>query len=82
MDTHNLDKFGINPNEFKVGKPFNYEPTLKKAEKYVALCLKLGGCKFLWDQWCNDMALRYPTKYKNGNHVSRVHDTYESARAA
>jgi len=82
LDTHNLAKYGIDSAEFKVGKPFKYETALKKAEKYVDLCIKLGGCEFLWNQWCNDMALRYPTKYKNGNHVSRVHDTYVSAMAA
>mgnify|MGYP003642617035 CR=1 FL=1 len=82
LDTHNLSKYGVDPNEFKVGKPFKYETALKKAEKYVDLCLEIGGCEYLWNQWCDDMALRYPTKYKNGNHVSRVHDTYISSRAA
>ena len=73
LDCHNLRRFDLSPNVFKVGKQISYNTFLKKASLYVIMCEKLGGSEYLWDSWCNALADKYPNTYKDGNEVSALH---------
>ena len=75
LDVHNLKRFGLKASAFKLGK-VKYDTALGKAKLYIKLCEELGGCKYLWDSWCELLAEKYPTKYKNAQHVSRLHRDY------
>jgi hypothetical protein len=75
LDVHNLKRFGLSASAFKLGK-VKYPTALGKAELYIKLCEDLGGCKYLWDSWCDLLAEKYPTKYKDGQQVSRLHVEY------
>ncbi len=75
LDVHNLKRFGLKASAFKLGK-VKYDTALGKAKLYIKLCEDLGGSKYLWDSWCDLLAEKYPTKYKNGQHVSRLHRDY------
>ena len=46
-----------------------------KVEAYNQICHKLGT-EYLWNQWCQFIADKYPTKWVDGDHVSMVHYTY------
>ena len=75
LDVHNLKRFGLKASAFKLGK-VKYDTALGKAKLYIKLCEDLGGSKYLWDSWCDLLSEKYPTKYKNGQHVSRLHRDY------
>ena len=75
LDVHNLRRFGLSPTAFKMGK-VKYDTALGKAKLYIKICEDLGGCEYLWDSWCNLLAEKYPNKYKDGQHVSRLHQEY------
>lgn len=75
LDVHNLKRFGLSENTFKLGKT-SYATALKKAKLYVKTCEELGGTQSLWDSWCNLIAEKYPNTYRDGNHVSKLHMDY------
>ena len=76
LDVHNLKRFGLSPNTFKLPKKLGYDTALRKAELYLKTLEDLGGCEYLWDSWCNFIADLYPKRYDDGEHVSRCHVTY------
>lgn len=71
FDVHNCREFNVKPSDFSLGK--TYSKNLEKAEKYLNTCEKTGGCAFLWDNWCQGIYEKYPKKYANADHVSRLH---------
>jgi len=75
IDSHNVTMFGVNPNALKMGK-VKAEKALEKAKMYLDLCEKLGGTEFLWDNWCNFVAVRHPKHFQDGNDVSARHCSY------
>lgn len=75
LDVHNLRRFGLKPQTFKT-YGLKYDTALGKAKLYVKVCEDLGGCEYLWNSWCDLLAEKYPNKYKNGQHVSRLHKDY------
>lgn len=75
LDVHNLNRFGLSPNVFKLGK-VKYDTALKKAKLYTTTLENIGGCEYLWDSWCIFMADKYPKRYTNAEHVSRLHVEY------
>ena len=75
LDVHNLRRFGLSPQAFKT-YGLKYDTALGKAKLYVKVCEDLGGCEYLWNSWCDLLAEKYPNKYKNGQHVSRLHKDY------
>ena len=75
LDVHNLRRFGLKPQAFKT-YGLKYDTALGKAKLYVKVCEDLGGCEYLWNSWCDLLAEKYPNKYKNGQHVSRLHKDY------
>jgi len=75
LDVHNLRRFGLKPQAFKT-YGLKYDTALGKAKLYIKVCEDLGGCEYLWNSWCDLLADKYPNKYKNGQHVSRLHKDY------
>jgi len=47
----------------------------KKAIVYLDLCQKIGGARFLWNEWCNHISSEPWAKYTfpTGYDVSEVH---------
>ena len=72
IDSHNIKKYGINPNTLKV--PVNASPRLKdkKIAAYIELCESIG-CADLWDNWCQLIADKQAKHFASGNAVSRAH---------
>ena len=75
LDVHNLRRFGLKPQTFKT-YGLKYDTALGKARLYEKVCKDLGGSEYLWNSWCDLLAEKYPTKYRNGNHVSKLHLDY------
>ena len=75
LDVHNLRRFGLKKQAFKT-YGLKYDTALGKAKLYIKVCKDLGGCEYLWNSWCDLLAEKYPNKYKNGQHVSRLHKDY------
>ena len=86
LDSHNLERFGINPNAFRSNK-YKYAKTLKTKRRYISdycdTVEKFGGTASLWDSWCEYVYNRPdPTglkmnhnnpAYIDANHVSAMH---------
>ena len=86
LDSHNLERFGINPNHVK---SCNYKDakTPKTRAKYVARYCeyveKCGGTESLWDSWCEYVFARpdavgfkmngNKSVYESAYHVSALH---------
>lgn len=66
IDSHNLKRFGLNPNKFKIGA--NISPALKRKKilDYIQTCYDLGGSEYLWNSWC---------EYVAGNKANKALDT-------
>ena len=75
LDVHNLNRVGLSPNVFKLGK-VKYDTALKKAHLYIKTLEDLGGCEYLWNSWCVFMADKYPKRYRDAEHVSQLHVDY------
>ena len=74
LDVHNLRRFGLSAQTFKLGK-VKYLTARKKASLYIKTCLECGGSETLWDEWCQLIADKYPQRWKNdANRVSEAHE--------
>ena len=65
--------FGIDIKDITLQKPAKLATKLKVAQNYIKLCENLGGTEYLWDNWCEFIADRHPTKFDDAYHVSQVH---------
>jgi len=65
IDTHNLKRFGLNPNRWHTSAKTAPHIRSRKAADYAAVCDRLGGCAFLWDSWCEYVAAN--------SHGARLH---------
>ncbi len=88
LDSHNLERFGINPNKVRSSRFKNAKRPSQKRKvlaEYLDYCETLGGASGLWDSWCKYLATRedpHGVKF-NGNrplydsayHVSALHCT-------
>lgn len=86
LDSHNLERFGINPNKVKSSR---YKGAKRLATKraiiseYLDFCEQFGGCGGLWDSWCEYLATRPDETgvrmngnkplYESAYHVSALH---------
>lgn len=52
VDTHNLDRYGLNATTFKYRQGQTTKTKARRARAYNALVNKLGGTEELWDSWC------------------------------
>ena len=74
LDVHNLRRFGLSAQTFKLGK-VKYLTARKKASLYIKTCLECGGSETLWDEWCHLIADKYPQRWSNsGFRVSEAHE--------
>lgn len=73
IDTHNLKLFGIKKNTVTLGANVKSNTRLKKAIAYNQLIQKIGGTEFLWDTWCEYVAVNQPRTYTNAAQVSSLH---------
>tara|TARA_R100000963_G_C4610121_1_gene80836 strand:- start:71 stop:658 length:588 start_codon:yes stop_codon:yes gene_type:complete len=73
LDVHNLKRFGLSPNVFKVSDKMPQSTAIRKANFYIKTCEDLGGCEYLWDSWCQYLAEIYPNIYTDANDVSDLH---------
>ena len=75
LDSHNLERFGLNANAFKYGAGASDGLKRKKALAYLDACWKAGGCESLWDGWCNHVAENQPKHWRSGFDVSAMHQS-------
>ena len=73
LDVHNLRRFGLSAQTFKLGK-VKYLTARKKATLYIKTCIECGGSEKLWDDWCDLIADKYPMRFRGGNAVSELHE--------
>ena len=72
LDVHNLRRFGLDAQTFKMGK-VKYLTARKKATLYLETCIDCGYSETLWDEWCQLIADKYPKRWNDANHVSATH---------
>ena len=75
IDSHNMERFGLNANAFKYGASASDALKRKKALAYLDACWKAGGCASLWDGWCDYVAAQQPKHWTDGMEVSKMHET-------
>ena len=76
LDSHNLDRLGLDRAALKFAKTVKPETKLKKIRKYVRLTQETGGSEYWWDTWCDYVAgNRGNKKLTTGDAVSAYHAT-------
>ena len=75
MDVHNLRKYDVPASVLSVSPSMKQGTRQSKVRQYNLICHEIGTDE-LWNQWCQFIANKYPTKWVDGNHVSMVHYTY------
>ena len=72
LDVHNLRRFGLDAQTFKMGK-VKYLTARKKATLYLETCIDCGRSETLWNEWCQLIADKYPKRWFGADHVSATH---------
>jgi len=75
IDSHNMERFGLNANAFKYGASASDALKRKKALAYLDACWKAGGCESLWNGWCDYVAAYHPKHWQSGFDVSAMHQS-------
>ncbi len=76
IDSHNLTRFGLHERTFRLDKKrLRASPVRRFAilRDYNAFCLKVGGSRRLWDDWCCLYSARDPVNYPTPDRVSALH---------
>ena len=73
IDTHNAAIYDVDVASFAVNASTSARTRIAKIEAYVALCRELGGAEYLWDTWCEFIAIKYHGHYRDAEHVSAQH---------
>jgi len=76
LDTHNLRRFGIDPNTFAhIKQRKTLAARRRMTERYCTIIDWCGGTGALWDSWCHYVASDSLMKraYRNAEHVSELH---------
>lgn len=74
LDTHNLERYNLDARIFSTsGLKLDGAALERKARLYRDTCRKLGGCRELWNTWCNYIAAQYPDRFTDGDAVSAIH---------
>lgn len=74
LDTHNLDRFGLDEYVFKSSRYKalrRHAARAKMIRSYNETCDALGGTQALWDGWCTYVADK--TKHLSPSRVSALH---------
>jgi hypothetical protein len=72
IDVHNVKIYGV-PLAATRYAPAKPDTLTRKRERYVELCLGLGGAHALWSRWCDYVANLRPNNWIDGAEVSRFH---------
>ena len=75
LDSHNMQRFGLNVSAFKYGSNASDALKRKKALAYLDACWKAGGCESLWNGWCDYVAAQQPKHWHSGFDVSAMHES-------
>jgi|DEB0MinimDraft_6_1074348.scaffolds.fasta_scaffold09630_3 hypothetical protein len=75
IDSHNMQRFGLNVNAFKYGSNASDALKRKKALAYLDACWRSGGCESLWNGWCDYVAAQQPKHWQSGFDVSAMHES-------
>ena len=75
IDVHNLRRLAIPETVLKLDKKASDVTKQKRIETYIDACSK-RRCRWLWNSWCNLIAKKDPTRWRDGEHVSLVHFEY------
>jgi hypothetical protein len=70
LDVHNLKRFGLYQEQFSMKG--HWVRVEKRILLYKSICRGLGS-GYLWDSWCEHIAMLYPKVYTNADHVSKLH---------
>lgn len=76
IDRHNVKRFNIPAGRFKAFRYKNAKTNKTRnaiVREYHAIVDRCGGTASLWDTWCNYLAAKTPSIYKNGYAVSKIH---------
>ena len=74
LDSHNLDRLGLDRAALRFAKTVKPETKRKKIQDYVHLTQVTGGTEYWWDTWCNYVAgNRGNKKLTTGDMVSKYH---------
>lgn len=74
LDSHNLKKYDIDPKRFHITPKLGIETKTRKINDYVHTCNEVGGCRSLWNKWCNHVGKLYKKQFPNGGfEVSKLH---------
>jgi len=73
IDTHNVKLYNVSPNVLTLNKSAKEITQRRRIEAYIDLCYRCGGSELLWDAWCDLIAVRQATHWKDGEHVSKAH---------
>lgn len=75
LDVHNLERFGLSRDAFRVYGVRSRERVRERIAHYVDVCDRCGGSLALWASWCDLIAARYRRQFDGGATVSRLHVT-------
>lgn len=73
LDSHNLERLGLNEAAFKLPKKLLPRSILAKLRAYNSVWQSQGDSAFWWDSWCDHVAAKYPTRFTCGAQVSAIH---------
>ncbi len=86
LDRHNIERFQIKPSRINSNRYKNAKRAATRRaiiSEYLDLCEAAGGCRALWNSWCEFLAIR-PDQvgfrmngnrplYSSASHVSALH---------
>jgi hypothetical protein len=75
IDVHNLRRLSIPASTLTVSKTASPSAIEKRAAAYVTACNNYSS-EWLWNSWCELIAVKYPKKFTGVSHVSAVHYGY------
>ncbi len=74
MDSHNMKRYNLDPKDFKTtGLKRDSPARWKKIRLYESTTKRSGGCRKLWNTWCDGLAELRPEKFNSGFQVSKLH---------
>jgi len=75
IDVHNLRRLSIPATVLKISMKSSQATIERRTQAYMKACAQRKS-EWLWNSWCKLVADKYPTHWRDANHVSQVHHTY------
>lgn len=73
LDTHNLRRFGLSANLCTLRGNLKPPTRARRINAYLEAVEQCGGTENLWDDWCEHLAERNPSRYTHAYDVSELH---------